>query len=280
MMLQVAIFTFRSWMWPSSTTASTTSQHASWATSCGTKGRLSETSLVTLDLLRNLATVASVTLHMNFKSPFLDVDNRHIVHRSDLRYLARFTDVFGASSVILLVHTDPTNIGEALDRLWRKLSRQIPLYIFPLYLLAPMAQVPFVSCGLSSKPIDSASLREILLIGGSYQDSQEWFVPQELRIHFLLSLCQVIGAYFGNLACNAATLALFAHCLKTPKDSEAFKWLFLCRKVPSPHGSTSVHLMPAPSLLGMDTAPSTMCQSADYNSALNWLAPMFTLWLP
>jgi len=84
------------------------------------------------DVVRVLATAAAIALHLNIADQPNPTGPRHV---RDVDRFPRCTDAFIVLAAVMLANQPCCSVGNALDRLWRKLSRQLPVFLFPFHML-------------------------------------------------------------------------------------------------------------------------------------------------
>lgn len=93
-----------------------------------------------VDILRLVGAWTGVVRHLNFRK-FVDgrpgVNHKGFVYSDAVNdFSGRLMDCFTVASVVLLARSPPRSAGEWFDKLWAKLSRQLPLMVVPWELLS------------------------------------------------------------------------------------------------------------------------------------------------
>lgn len=182
-----------------------------------------------VDLMRVLAVAVSFLEHDNIK-PHFD-GSQGWVYNPNVTYATRLVDLFTVISVVLALQNPPKGPTDFLDGLWRKLGRQLPIYLFPTYLLHNSFCVRVTSCQeVSTMEGPGESFTDVLWAtvlfrykAGPSRDS--WAFQMDLRNHLVIQALLLLEHYGGPRALEAAVAALFAWFLAESRSPSYYGFL-------------------------------------------------------
>eukprot|EP00928_Gymnodinium_smaydae_P024364 TRINITY_DN19732_c0_g1_i1.p1 TRINITY_DN19732_c0_g1~~TRINITY_DN19732_c0_g1_i1.p1 ORF type:complete len:709 (-),score=77.19 TRINITY_DN19732_c0_g1_i1:10-1890(-) len=173
-----------------------------------------------VDLLRVVGTVAAVAQHLNTRVFWNGISPVRVEGLQG--WLPRLQDSFGVASAVLHARalasskSELAEAGGALDKVWRKLSRQLPLYLFPVSLFSHAACPRPASCLLPEFG-DGSSLSAQLLLrvgrgrGGNPEDP--WPFAVDLWIQLVLLACSALVPRIGSVMTFSVLVATLAFVL-------------------------------------------------------------------
>ncbi|CAE8581910.1 unnamed protein product [Polarella glacialis] len=154
-----------------------------------------------VDLLRVAATLSTMLMYME-SLPWA---------KQNLR---RLTDIFGATSVVLMVQSPPKDLPDSIDKVWRRLVRQWPISFLPRFLMAgffcPRAE-SCVSVVRDHNKYNHWSFMKALLFDD--MASGTCFSNTDLCVCLVVTGLQTVEVLAGGTAFWAALLSVLASCM-------------------------------------------------------------------
>lgn len=152
-----------------------------------------------IDLLRVSGTLVAMAIHLNIKDPFWSGEGG--LHVPVLQAYPemhdpakRLIDGFTVAAVMLLVQSPSHSIVRDLDRVYRKLTRQLPRYAAPLYTLHMGLCPRASSCALpSSWGKEEPAWARLLFPRDRW--APEWAIIQNLETTLMVLALMAVGRH-------------------------------------------------------------------------------------
>eukprot|EP00927_Polykrikos_kofoidii_P006269 TRINITY_DN12549_c0_g2_i1.p1 TRINITY_DN12549_c0_g2~~TRINITY_DN12549_c0_g2_i1.p1 ORF type:complete len:830 (+),score=78.13 TRINITY_DN12549_c0_g2_i1:97-2586(+) len=164
------------------------------------------------DLLRVISTICVMALHLNIAIP--NVTPAGTSYFQGLNRVSRFVDGYTVLSVVLIADAGNLDILAASDRIWRKMVRQWPIFLFPFHLITDGWCTRITTCFPSDAAVNSELplwKRAVLRLAWRSEEADSWPYTLELWIYLALVSLSVCQHYFGLHFYRAVFVAIIAY---------------------------------------------------------------------
>eukprot|EP00927_Polykrikos_kofoidii_P006270 TRINITY_DN12549_c0_g3_i1.p1 TRINITY_DN12549_c0_g3~~TRINITY_DN12549_c0_g3_i1.p1 ORF type:complete len:950 (+),score=118.71 TRINITY_DN12549_c0_g3_i1:76-2925(+) len=200
--------------------------------SCG--GEIQRPRNLQADLVRVICTAGVVALHLNVAYPNITPAGTSFFH--SLNRLPRFVDGFTVLGAVFIADVDNWAVLVALDRLWRKMVRQWPVFLFPYHLFTGGWCTRITDCFPSDVTVVSSALplpkRVVLRWAWRSGEADPWPYTVDLWIYLSLASLSVCQHHFGLHFYRIVFIAIIAYCWNVSVIHEAEYFGFSSYRLP------------------------------------------------